>query len=436
LIARELGRSMGNEKVTLTEIIALLLSLAAPLWWSELGTSFFSSTTAPFVLGGLYLLLRSSSEGGMSGSLIVGAGALFGLAVGLKLTNAPYAVVGVLPVIFLSWRGGYRAILWYLSLYILGGIAGFLPTSWWNWYLWSEWQSPIFPFYNEIFKSPYFPERNWRDHRWLFDSATEVVKFLSESALGTTKSSELLFADARLLTTAVLLPLTVFLRLFRAIGRTQVTFLLFFFFSFTLWVIMFAYQRYLIPIELLFGFVIWIFVTRLISDQLARFMVMALVLLICTYFIKVPDWGHLKAEIGTSSALKIEADSRILDQPARYLVGSAPVSYILPSLHPDSRFYGLHTWAKTREIIKQALKEESTLPVRILIQSKDSEKMLEWLAPYDITPESHVIKCSSLSTNVNVKNYLVCHLATRVHNEQSSVVKVKSTPCYPNINRC
>jgi hypothetical protein len=424
LIARELGRSMGNEKVTLTEIFALLLSLTAPLWWSELGTSNFSSTTAPLVLGGLYLLLRSTSNETVSGSLLAGAGALFGLAVGLKLTNAPYALVGALPVICLSWRYGYRAVIWYLSLFVLGGIGGFLPTSWWNWYLWSEWQSPVFPLYNEIFKSPYFAEENFRDKRWIFNSVAEVVKYLHESALGTTKSSELLFADARILTISVLLPLTVFFSPFRPIGRTQTAFLIFFFFSFTLWLITFAYQRYLIPIELLSGLVIWIFVTRLTTNQHARLVIITIVLSMSAYLIKVPDWGHVKAETGSTGAFKIKADPGILDQPAHYLVFSYPVSYILPSLHPDSRFYGIGSVAKTRERIKQSLKEKSTLPVRVLIKREDSEEILEWLARYDITLESHFIKCSSLSTNVGVKNYLVCHLATRVHNEQFSAISI------------
>ena len=61
LISRETGKGLGYAKTSFSELLALVLCLISPLWWSELGTTFFSSWTAPLILWSVYLLTRSFS---------------------------------------------------------------------------------------------------------------------------------------------------------------------------------------------------------------------------------------------------------------------------------------------------------------------------------------------------------------------------------------
>ena len=63
--------------------------VTAPMFVSEIGTTFADVSTSTLILGGLALVIgaRNSPK---STSLLVGAGLAFGAATGLKLTNAVF----------------------------------------------------------------------------------------------------------------------------------------------------------------------------------------------------------------------------------------------------------------------------------------------------------------------------------------------------------
>lgn len=62
LLAKEIAKSLGYSRSSPSTIPAVLLSLLAPLWISELGTTFFSSWTLPLLLWGIYLLLTAHKK--------------------------------------------------------------------------------------------------------------------------------------------------------------------------------------------------------------------------------------------------------------------------------------------------------------------------------------------------------------------------------------
>jgi hypothetical protein len=104
LICREIDRESGHETSSPAGLLALCLCIAAPIWWSEQGTTFYSSTTAPLVLLGLLLALRGVRMAANAQSALVRfamAGLAIGFACGLKLTNAPFAISLMLAVAIL-----------------------------------------------------------------------------------------------------------------------------------------------------------------------------------------------------------------------------------------------------------------------------------------------------------------------------------------------
>jgi hypothetical protein len=208
LICREIDRELGHEVSSPAGWLALCLCLAAPIWWSELGTTFYSSTTAPLVLLGLLFGLRGvrmASSAPPARILFALAGGAIGLACGLKLTNAPFAVSLLLALAIVLFPLGAGIAVRRLSSYVGGLVAGFAPTSWWNVFLFWRWGSPLFPYYNSIFRSPYYPAVNFRDLRFEFHSLPELTNFLFEATRETRKTLELPFADARLLIFVVLM---------------------------------------------------------------------------------------------------------------------------------------------------------------------------------------------------------------------------------------
>ena len=410
LIAREIGKGMGYVKVSLTEILALVLCILAPLWWSELGTSFFSSTTAPLILWGVYLLLRESSSQITTRYFLIVAGALFGFASGLKLTNGPFAVAGTVSLLYLSYDQGLRHTLVRVSLFVFGGIFGFLITAWWNLYLWNTWGSPLFPLYNAIFKSPFFDLVNWRDMRWHFTSVSDFIVFLVQAASGSGRASEVPFADSRLVIVALLLPGVLLCKPAISLGKQAVAILFFAFSGIALWAITLAYQRYLIPLELLLGIVIWIFVLRLVEKEKIRVLVLTCLLAVSAYMIKIPDWGHAKVDFGTKDPFSIEIPSQFSATPARYIVVGAPISYILPSLHADSVFYGVGFTNQIDKLIAGKITQPSHLPLRVIASDHDSHTLWDRLNDYKYDPITHELNCAYAMTGVG--RYIICEIAT------------------------
>ena len=119
---------------------------------SEMGFSLGDSTMVPLILGGLLLVIRATPTPSTQSSFILG-GVLVGVAVGLKLTAAPY-LFGLLAFVwFYVVRGTrIRASLWTI---VGGALGGALSYGWWAWHLFRLYHNPFFPMYNQYFHSRY-----------------------------------------------------------------------------------------------------------------------------------------------------------------------------------------------------------------------------------------------------------------------------------------
>lgn len=406
LLAKDIAIGMGNPGTFKSIIPAVTLSLLAPLWWSELGTSFYSSWTAPFIIWGVYLIFGAYKLSGLSKTRIAIAGILFGMATGLKLTNAPFAIAGFLMIAALLYRSGWRASVLTCLFFIAGCGIGFSPSVWWYWHLWSEWGSPFFPLYNGVFKSKFFDFVNFRDMRWHFSSFKDVLTFIVQSVWGTTKTSEVPFADPRYLFATMLAPVAMLSRTAMRMNRQLVAFMLFMASSFFLWVFIFAYQRYLIPFELLLGLLVWILVARIVDGEGLRNSIMV-GLSVCDFLlIKVPDWGHGAITLGGKNPFSIEMNERLHAAPARYLVVGAPIGYVLPSFHIDSIFYGVGMSKQVDDLIFRKLKEVSKLPLRILAKDEDAARFANVLKRFGYDPLDYLLECEHFGTRIG--RYIVC----------------------------
>ena len=302
LIGRQIGLALGISRVTIAEFWALALCLLAPMWWSELGTSFSDATMTPLLPMGLHLGLRGVTQGEKKVfRVLTGAGICFGLAVGLKLTNAPFALAFSVALVGVYAPDGWRTIVRQTLPFLAGLAIGISPTLWWNVYLLQDWGSPLFPLYNAWFMSPYFEFVNFRDMRWRFESIGEFLLYLSESTSGTGKTSEVLFADVRLFIFSVSVTLTAILlilnRRFLSLNYVALSFVYFLGISFLLWATLFAYQRYMIPIEVLFGFGIWVLLSQLILNNRTVVWLLAGSVFLSGVAIKIPNWGHVQARV-------------------------------------------------------------------------------------------------------------------------------------------
>src|SRR5262249_55207663 len=154
-----------------------------------------------------------------------------------------------------------------------------------------------------------------------------------------------------------------------------IAFLWFYFAGFMLWAFIFAYQRYLIPIELLTGITIWVLVSQIVTDRRTITVAMTVFLIVSLATIKVPDWSHWTGAPHRGNYFGLNVSAEVASTPADYLVYGKWMTYILPFLNPDSRFFGItfldsDKYGKTDPrfdtSIKIALEANRNRPIRLL----------------------------------------------------------------------
>ena len=223
----------GGWLLTSSTLAAVLGAVGAG-FRSEIGTSYSDVLLAGLLLGGLLLTLREQP---------LLAGLLAGAAVGLKYTSAPFALSMVLALLVVRWRG----VAWWL----LGVGLGWLVTgAAWAWNLWRTYESPVFPFWNTIFGSPWYPVDNLTDERY---GATSW-RWAWEMATGEAKVLDLPVRDPRWL--VLIVALVLLLISMRRLSRAAVAVVVFTLVGLASWLAVFGVIRYAIPAEQMAGVLI------------------------------------------------------------------------------------------------------------------------------------------------------------------------------------
>ena len=238
---------------------SLLISLTGFAFFRQIGTCTHEITLACFILAALYILLKNPSKP----VLYFISGALLGAAAGLKLTAALYCVsTGMTLLLFYKTLEKPKT---FIGLFMLGGLTGFLAIDgFWMWTLWKNFQNPFFPFWNKIFRSPYFFDVNFVDDLHLSYDWEKLLflPFLIFTGNTTEKPSRdivanLSFSDGRWMIGYILLFVFAFSLLFPSFRRSvskRIYFLTaFMVLSYLIWLFTSQNIRFMIPVEMLFG---------------------------------------------------------------------------------------------------------------------------------------------------------------------------------------
>ena len=153
--------------------IPILLALAGCLtanFLSELGNTMGDNTTSVLCLAGLALVVSRWSEfadgGKRAASILLGAGALAGLAVGLKLTNAVNALA--LCAAFAVYPASLASRLRIAAIFGVGCTLGAAITGgYWHYEMWRTYGNPLFPQFGSLFPNPLAASLSMADTRWV-----------------------------------------------------------------------------------------------------------------------------------------------------------------------------------------------------------------------------------------------------------------------------
>ena len=303
---------------------------------SEIGATMGDNISSIFVLAGLLLYLISYLNKDRKYSKWIKAGGfvLVGAATGLKLTNAPYAI-GLFALELIYSRG----FLTILKRTLINGFWAFIGLlisyGYWGYYLYSRFKSPLFPNFNSIFKSPYYPYINFHDSRFFPHGLLQTIFYPFYFTVKQKLTAEVVYRDARLavLYAAILILALIAFGLILArkkrLSIPPLTSMLIFFVvvSYVLWESEFSIYRYVIPIE----FLSLIGITSIVFI-LIRYNRIAISIVVITIisFTTIPmNWGRTTwkpAFFGIQMPYKIQPNSMLI------LAGGEPEGFIVPFL--------------------------------------------------------------------------------------------------------
>jgi hypothetical protein len=331
---------LGTSVSAWTALASVAIAASGPMTLSEVGTSFADILTALPVIAGFGLMLSASERPTVR---LAVAGLLIGAAVGLKLTNATFLIGAVISLIVLDRP------LPKIGAFAAGSAAGGFATGGaWTWMLWEQFGSPLFPYFNTVFRSPEAPLEPIVDVRFLPHGLLDALAYPFYWLIGDHRSSEFAFRDPRFAVAIVLLAMAVGVGLLRhaqIFRQRDKQFLLFFAASYGLWLQMFAIHRYAIVLELMVAPLIVMLLSRFLATlqgpvrsrtslvPTASVVIVALGIVVWT---QPADWLRRP----WSDPYRPEL-AGALETPATYLLLEKPTGYVVPLLPPASRAYQL-----------------------------------------------------------------------------------------------
>lgn len=276
-------------------LLTVLMGCSGSMFLSQIGLSTTEVWTASLLAISTYLFFRWLRQGRRIYALCFFTAFVAGATGGLKMTAAPF-VVALTIVFLLNLRGSFKP--WkQFCWFAVGGISGFLLTNgYFMMRLWILYQNPVFPFFNEIFRSPFFEPENWKDMRFFPKTTLQWIFYpfywmTQEARL----STEIATMDPRLAlgylgVVGVLLG-AVTKKIIPLQRRAIYSLVLMVIITYVLWLNVYSILRYVVILEAL-GTLVVVWILRNFLRPVVG-MLAGVALVVMAWFGTVaPDWGH------------------------------------------------------------------------------------------------------------------------------------------------
>lgn len=336
------------------------------------GTLFYDNVISLLVLAAILVIASSAAvlqHGPWRAALprAALAGVLVGLGVGLKLPTQIFAVGICFGLLFVPGPPVRRLVLaFFCGLGIVAGFAVF--GGWWWWQMWSDYANPLFPYFNDVLRSPWALAESYRDDRYLPRSFAAALTLPFRTFVDGTVAGEIAFRDGRVLGAYIVLLATPFALLaarfkpagaapppiapglapdvfaanvFAARFLTAAAVL-----SYLLWLKLFAIYRYIIPLEMLAPLIV-VASLAFWPAAVQRRLSLAIGLVgFMTLTIQPGTWGRVPWGPGLGGKV-VDVVVPDLTDPAATLVlmtGFAPTAFVIPAFPPAVAFLRPHSY--------------------------------------------------------------------------------------------
>ncbi len=330
-----------------------LLGQTGGLGLNMFGTTYHDNTMSILILSAIAILVvnrKRLNEGPLwlSGAIAAGAGLMVGTTVGLKLPEFPFAIGFAAALLALggSWRHQMVRI-------VAGGTAGIagvvLMMGYWTWHLWQTTGNPLFPYFNESFKSKLALPASYRDMRFLPTHFWIAVAFPILFSMNWAVADDIPFRDVRVM----LAYLTAIAAIIVWVGGRRSKdpliipeaarpILAFAAVSYLVWLKMFAIYRYIVGLEMLAPLIVAIAIGLLPISRRLQLVILAGLCLAMAATTRVEY-----IERSPISDPFVEADLPKIEHPEKAMVlltGEGPLGFIAPSFPRNIPLLRIDGW--------------------------------------------------------------------------------------------
>lgn len=371
-----ISRQLLPKEPLLIVCIAVLLGTATILFWSQVGSSFNDVIVSIPVLAAFWILNEPLKIATFRKA--IAAAFLLGCASGMKLSVLP-----IEAALAIAWLIANRLEI-RVSLLLkmsFSGAAGVLLTSGYWWFrIWREFGSPIFPLFNDVFKSPLFSSESAALNRFIpgewLDIATLPFRFALPDAWTYT---EAMAPDIRWLVLAFIVVFWCVKSVLSAkwrgnSGRRLLEMpILFIILATILWQKTSGNGRYAMPLFLLIGPIIVASLVEFTSVKFARVVVSVILLVQLGSQVVASESRWSEAE-WRGRWFDVDFPDKLKETPYLFLtMNNNSASFLTSFAHPASSFinvegqYPLWLRGGAGERIKE-----------IMSRHKDAVRMIRW----------------------------------------------------------
>lgn len=335
-----------SKKITLTFIVfAMLIAATGHIASINIATTYHDMTATTILFIAICLIFRHKNNRWTQ----VLAGALTGVAVGIKLQCGIFFAALILTMLFCKkdFQKPYKSII----SYVAGFFAGLgLYSGFWFYKVYKTFGNPLFPYWNNIFHSKYaedlvlkkdlfqYPQNALQTALypyWLIFNQKDGLRDLRLSTVYTLFFACLgLFALAKAKTARALSILN------RYFYWNRCKFLIIFgAFSYLFWMILCPYSRYIMPIETLSGMLICLF-TFLILLTARKPLLWVLTLFVITITLVGTTKTSFEHRVPFNNKVLYFDDAKIPDGATVLLshVNHCSPSAVIPFQNPKARY--------------------------------------------------------------------------------------------------
>ena len=407
-----------------------LLGQVGALTLTEFGTTYYDNEMIVFVLAGLAILvcnreaLRNGPHGKAAGISAI-AGLITGAAMGLKLPEMPFCVGFAAALIALggSWKQQAVRLL-------AGGAAGVIGfaifSGPWMLYMWHLTGNPLFPYFNDYWKSPLALAAPYRDMRFVpfFRPWWQQLFFPVLFTYDWHVADDLGFQDIRVCVAYLLVIAASLVWLVKRESRDalldkRATGVLFAFsaLAYFEWLRTFSIYRYIILFEMLAPLLIVAAVGLFPASRRSRYLALAGICAACLLFARSDFLERAPVEDPyVEAALPPIPDP---DHTMVLMTGDTPMGFIATTLPPQIPVLRIDGWMVqprdgtkiTKDLMKRvAAQLAAGKPIYLIADPAELPRAHDALADYHLAivwPQ-----CQQFDTNI-LGTYQWCPLARK-----------------------